>query len=54
MTRRDFINTSFGGLLFASGIIKINSSIPEGTTNKSEQDDRLIYVETSGNPGEIN
>lgn len=53
MKRRDFINTSFSGLLIASGISKVNSLIPESKINKSEQDERLIFVETSGSPDEM-
>jgi len=53
--RREFLNKSLGGLLFASGIKGLNFSISAGKSNEKNiaEYKRLIWVKTSGSPRDI-
>lgn len=53
--RREFLGRSLGGILFVSGIRGLNSSVSSAKSIEVKQnlDEELLWVETSGSPGEI-
>jgi len=55
MKRREFLNKSLGGVLLASGIKKSNFSISADKSIEKNplKHQKLIFVKTSGSPGEI-